>query len=117
MRDLIQSLIFLLWTVSITAQNGFIETQPELIGGSENLRKLIVYPESARYAGVEGDVIVKLIVSSSGDFSGIEVLKSLSEDCDSVVVQAIKSIRFKPAKRNGYSVKAVVIIPVLFKLR
>lgn len=117
MRDFTNLIIFLLLTVSISAQQSFMETQPELIGGCENLRKLIVYPESARYAGVEGDVIVKLIVSSSGDFSSIEVLKSLSEDCDSVVVQAIKAIRFKPAKRNGYSVKAVVIIPVLFKLR
>ncbi|MFZ1519642.1 MAG: energy transducer TonB [Ignavibacteriaceae bacterium] len=90
---------------------------PVPIDCTESILKKLVYPESARISFVEGEVIVKIIVDSKGEVTSIEVTKSLQNECDSVVVNAIKKTKFKPARRNGYAVETVVIIPVLFKLR
>lgn len=116
MRLLISTLLSLCGIAGIFAQNNLPDTKPEPIGGCEQISKLIIYPESARYSGIEGEVLVKLIVDSNGYVSKINVIKSLSKDCDSVVVETIKNIKFKPAKRNGHTVKTEVIVPIVFKL-
>ena len=52
---------------------------------------------------IEGDVIVKVIVSSSGDLSSIKVLKRLiREIVKAWLFKQLSGCDVKPAKRNGY---------------
>lgn len=45
------------------------DVMPEPIGGFEAIMKNVVYPESAKEEGIQGKVIVKLIVDEKGNVS------------------------------------------------
>ena len=44
-----------------------VEQMPEIVGGIAALQEKLRYPEDAREAGVEGRVIVQLVVDEQGD--------------------------------------------------
>lgn len=92
------------------------DKQPEPIGGIEELIKNVVYPISAKDAGVEGKVLVKAIIDEGGNVAETEVIKSVNTDCDKAAVDAIKKTKFTPATKDGKPVKTEVVIPVMFKL-
>ncbi|MFQ5637947.1 MAG: TonB family protein [bacterium] len=91
---------------------------PKPIDGFAAIQKNLHYPEIARKAGIEGKVIVHVLVSEEGDVLDTKVLKSLGQSgCDEAAVNAVKSVKWKPAKNNSEPVKVWVAIPVVFKLR
>ncbi len=53
----------------------------------------ITYPSSARENDIEGIVAVLLSIDENGQVMDITLLKSLSPDCDFVVMNAIENIR------------------------
>jgi TonB family protein len=90
---------------------------PEPIGGFEAIQKNLQYPEIARRAGIQGRVILNLLINENGVVDTVKVLKSLGKSgCDEAAVNAAKSVRWKPAINNGVPVKVWVGIPVVFKL-
>lgn len=74
------------------------------------------YPLSALKKAVEGLVIVRFVVETSGRASGIRVVKGLDPACDAEVVQAIENARFLPGKREGKEVPAFSQMTVRFVL-
>ena len=92
------------------------DKQPEPIGGIEQILKNVVYPISAKEAGIEGKVLVKAIIDESGNVAETEVIKSVNTDCDKAAVDAIKKTKFTPVTKDGKPVKAEVVIPIMFKL-
>jgi TonB family protein len=98
---------------------GFLENaeiMPEIIGGIQALTKNIVYPESAKEKGIEGKVLIKVYIDEQGNVFDTEIIKSLEKSCDEAAINAVKKLKFTPAKVNGKNVKVVVIIPISFKL-
>jgi TonB family protein len=59
------------------------------------------YSESARKAGVEGSVIVKLVVDKDGSPRNICIERSLRDDLDQSAARAVAQWRFKPATKDG----------------
>lgn len=60
--------------------------------------------------GVQGDVILKVQITSEGKIRDVKVVKGIGQGCDQVAVKALKQARFKPAVgTNGK--------PVDFELR
>lgn len=94
------------------------DSPPEPIGGFEAIQRNLVYPEIARKAGVEGRVIVHVLIDERGNVVATRILKSLGNNgCDEAAVAAIKSVKWKPAMQRDRPVKVWVAIPVIFKLK
>ena len=75
------------------------------------------YTEDARRMGVEGDVVLEIIVRSDGSVGGIQVLQGLRGGLDRRAIEAVRQWRFAPARRHGVPVDVVVEVAVEFKLR
>jgi len=91
---------------------------PEPIGGFQAIHRNLKYPEIARKAGVEGLVIIKAAIDEKGNVFRTEVVKSLGNNgCDEAAIEAIKKVKWKPAKQRDRAVKVWISIPVHFKLK
>ena len=75
-----------------------------------------VYPELAKKAGIEGTVVVKVLVNTKGDVEQVEILKS-HPLLDESAIEAARQFKFKPAKQRDKFVKVWVSIPFNFKLK
>lgn len=95
-----------------------LEDQPRPIGGIEAIQKLIKYPEIARKASIQGQVVIHVLVNEEGIPIETRVLKSLGNSgCDEAAIEAIMKTRFYPAKQRNRPVKFWMAIPVKFQLR
>jgi protein TonB len=74
------------------------------------------YPEVARKAGLEGKVIVAAVVDENGDVIEASILYSSNPIFNEVALNAVKKIKFKPARLKDKPVEAIVRIPFVFKL-
>jgi TonB family protein len=74
------------------------------------------YPEKARMLGRESDVRVAVTVEADGAVSDVTVVKSGGVDFDEQAVTAIRRERWRPARRAGEAVAAVVSFTVRFRL-
>ncbi|MFA7428821.1 MAG: TonB family protein [Rhodospirillaceae bacterium] len=77
-----------------------------------------VYPRSARLAGQEGRVVVRVQVAADGTVTSLHVVTSSGTDAlDTAAVRAVRGWRFHPATRHGKPVADAVDVPVVFRLR
>ncbi|MCZ6820679.1 MAG: energy transducer TonB [Calditrichaeota bacterium] len=91
---------------------------PSPIGGFRSIQKALKYPEIARKAGIEGRVIIQVLVSEKGKVIKTRVIKSLGHSgCDEAAVKAIRGVKWKPALQRDKPVKVWVAIPVIFRLK
>ncbi len=95
---------------------GFLESEvdqpPVLIAGIKPL-----YPYRARRLGIEGIVVVKLLVDEKGKVKDVKILRSEPKGVfENAVIRAAKLWRFMPAKENGRNVPCWVIKPIRFRL-
>jgi protein TonB len=118
MKNSIYSLLFffLFFGVSGFAQEEKLDKYPEPVGGIEAMIKNVVYPVSAKEAGIQGKVFVKALIDEQGNVTETSILKSVNEDCDKAAIDAIKKTKFTPGIKDNKPVKAEVTIPVMFKL-
>ena len=104
-----------------TSDQGFplftaFDEEPYPIGGVEAFRKNIFYPELARKAGVEGQVIVLTYIDRTGKVVKTEVIQSLM-GCDQAAVDAIVKTKWHPAMQRDEPVPVKISIPVVFRLK
>ncbi|MFC1543072.1 TonB family protein [Candidatus Neomarinimicrobiota bacterium] len=94
------------------------DTRPAPIGGLEAIQQLVVYPEPAKSAGIEGTVIVQALVDENGQVQRTVVSEGIPDTgLDEAAMVAIKNTTFKPAQQKGKPVDGVWIsIPVNFRL-
>ena len=118
MKNTIYSLFFfvLFFGVSGFAQEEKLDKYPEPIGGIEEMIKNVVYPASAKDAGIQGKVLVKTIIDEKGNVVETEVIEGFDADCDKAAMDAIKKTKFTPGIKDNKPVKSEVTIPVMFKL-
>lgn len=75
------------------------------------------YPRLAREAGIEGTVIVKVVVSETGKVIEASVVSSdVISDMENTALRAARRCLFEPAKQGSKTVKATVVIPFEFRL-
>ena len=75
------------------------------------------YTDDARRAGIEGDVVLEIVVRSDGTVGDVKVLQGLGGGLDRRAIDAVRGWRFNPAKRYGTPVDVMVEVAVEFKLR
>ena len=75
------------------------------------------YTEDARRRGIEGDVVLEIVVRSDGSVGDVKVRQGLGGGLDRRAVDAVRQWKFSPAKRYGTPVDVLVEVAVEFKLR
>lgn len=62
------------------------------------------YPEQANRAGVEGTVVLKLLIDAEGNVADAKLLRGLGFGLDEAALQAIRKFKFRPAMKGGENV-------------
>jgi periplasmic protein TonB len=75
------------------------------------------YTEEARRLGVEGDVVLEIVVRSDGSVGQVSLVQRLGSGLDQRAIDAVRQWRFSPARRHGTPVDVLVEVAVEFKLR
>lgn len=76
------------------------------------------YPEIARQAGIEGQVIVNALVDVDGTVREAKVIKSSGNPAlDAEALRVAKGATFTPARQRDRLVRVWVAIPVIFSLK
>ena len=93
-----------------------VEKMPEIIGGLGELYKHVSYPDVARKAGIEGSVVVQIVVTPEGKPSQPQILRGVHELLDKEALQGVMKLTFKPAMQRSRAVPVYMTIPVRFDL-
>ncbi len=75
------------------------------------------YPELARKAGIEGTVLIKILVDKQGRVRDAILLRGVGAGLDEAALEAIRKWVYTPAIQNSRPVAVWVAQPVLFRLR
>jgi len=76
------------------------------------------YPDLARKAGIEGRVVVKMIVDIDGSVLDAQIMKSSGNQMlDESAIVAARRCKFTPAKQRDKFVRVAVSMPFDFKLQ
>lgn len=93
-----------------------VEDMPRIVGGVAALLSDTNYPELARKAGLEGVVVVQIIIDEDGKASSPTVVKSVHEVLDKEAVRAVMEQSYEAGRQRGRAVKVAMNIPVIFRL-
>lgn len=93
-----------------------IDEEPVSLIVLSNLRGKVGYPAEARKRGLEGEVIVEVLISSEGKSYITSLKESVHPILDNQVIYAIKDTKFQPGTLNGKPVNVLTTIPVNFYL-
>lgn len=94
-----------------------VEQMPTIIGGTERMYELLDYPEIARQAGMEGMVVVQVVILPNGSPSDPIVARSAGDVLDNAAVEAVMKLSFEPGKQRGKAVSVRLAIPIRFRLK
>lgn len=95
---------------------GVVDDMPQLIGGLQGLQDRVVYPQVAKDAGIEGQVIVQFIVNEAGRVEDPVVLRSPDDALSEAALAAVRESRFEPGRTDGEAVKVRFAVPITFRL-
>lgn len=77
----------------------------------------IKYPEATQSIGLEGMVVVRLVIDEDGSIINSEIVRRLDEYTSIEVLRIIKLMpKWIPGKLNGREIKTTYTVPVKFKL-
>lgn len=88
-----------------------LDSQPTVIGEVK-----IPYPEDARSRGIEGTVVLSVLVDEGGRVRTVKVLSGPGGGLDQAAARAVERIRFRPALRKGQPVPAQITYRYTFLL-
>ena len=97
-----------------------VDTQPEFPGGTTAMLQFLA--ANIRYPSVcddvQGRVIVRFLVDSTGTVSNPEIIKSeVTKDYNKEVIRVVQLMpKFKPAEKDGKPVDAWFTMPINFRL-
>jgi TonB family protein len=74
------------------------------------------YTEEARRLQIEGEVQLEVQFRASGEVRIMRVIRGLGYGLDENAVQAARTIRFLPAKRDGQPVDSTATVHIIFQL-
>jgi TonB family protein len=74
------------------------------------------YTEEARVKKIEGEVLLSMQFSASGEARVERVMRGLGYGLDETAMTAARGIRFRPATRDGGAVDSDAVVHILFQL-
>ncbi|MEM6261832.1 MAG: TonB family protein [Bacteroidota bacterium] len=82
----------------------------------DDIRKLIGYPDIAKDAGIEGSVVVRVLVDKYGNYKKHKVIKKVHPVLAKACEKHVSKLKFTPAIQGGKPIPFWVNIPFKFKL-
>jgi TonB family protein len=73
------------------------------------------YPASLKGSGIQGTVVVDVVIGTNGCTENVTVVRKLQPELDKIAKQTVSSWKFHPAMKDGHPVKVLVQIRVAFK--
>ncbi|HXF96722.1 MAG TPA: energy transducer TonB [Gemmatimonadales bacterium] len=91
-----------------------VEEKPDRLSGP-----IPEYPQLLRSAGIEGTVIVQVVIDTMGraEPNSIKIIRSPNPGFDQPVKNAVLRTLFRPARVHGRAVRVLVQIPYNFTLK
>jgi TonB family protein len=74
------------------------------------------YTAEARSSKIEGEVLIRVLFTASGEVRVLDVVQGLGHGLDQNAVRAAQQIRFKPAQRDGQPVDSTATVHIVFQL-
>ena len=74
------------------------------------------YTEEARRARLEGDVVLEVLFTSSGNLRVLRVVRGLGRGLDQNAIDAAGKIRFRAATEDGRAVDTVAVVRISFQI-
>ncbi len=75
-----------------------------------------VYTSEARQKRIEGEVLLQVVFSASGQVEIGKIVRGLGYGLDASAESAAREIRFRPAQRDGQPVDSSAIVHITFQL-
>jgi len=99
-----------------------VEEMPMFPGGNEALQQYIAdntqYPEVAKENNIQGRVIVRFCVTSTGSVNQISIFKGVDPELDEEAMRVVSTLpTFKPGRQGGKPVPVWFIVPINFQLK
>jgi periplasmic protein TonB len=91
-----------------------VEEKPEMLSARQP-----DYPQLLRTAGIEGTVIVQVVIDTMGraEPNSLKIIRSPNPGFDQPVKNAVLQALFRPARVHGRAVRVLVQIPFNFTLK
>lgn len=98
-----------------------VEQQPSFPGGISAMqnwiRENLTYPVVAQENGIQGRVILSIVVEKDGSLGDVKVARSVDPSLDQAAVQLVKKMpKWNPGKQNGMPVRVKFTIPIAYSL-
>jgi len=99
-----------------------VEAMPEFPGGDLGLRRyiasMVIYPASARAAGIEGKTYTRFAVSKTGKVINVETARKAHPLLDKESIRVIRELpQWKPGMQDGKPVTVWYTVPINFALQ
>lgn len=99
----------------------FADKRAEFPGGDDAMSQFIAkelnYPDRARQRSIEGRVIVRFVVDSTGKIKNPTVLTKTDSILSEEAVRIVSNLpTWKPAEHKGVRVQMYVTVPITFRL-
>src|ERR1700716_1963083 len=75
-----------------------------------------VYTDEGRQLKIEGEVLVEVVFSATGQIRVVKVVRGLGHGLDESAVRAAEKIQFKPALRDGHPADFEAVLHIVFQL-
>jgi TonB family protein len=75
-----------------------------------------VYTDEGRQMKIEGEVLLDVVFSATGQIRILKVVRGLGHGLDESAVRAAEKIQFKPALRDGQPADAEAVLHIAFQL-
>lgn len=98
-----------------------VQQMPQFPGGEDKMmnfiRMNIKYPEKAEKDGIEGTVIVNLVINKKGGITDTQILRNPDKSLTKEVLKIIHRMpNWIPGKQNGENVSVSYALPISFRL-
>src|SRR5208337_1079521 len=75
-----------------------------------------VYTDEGRHLKIEGEVLLEVVFSATGQIRIVKVVHGLGHGLDESAVRAAEKIQFKPALRDGHPADFEAVLHIVFQL-
>jgi protein TonB len=91
-----------------------VDEKPERISNPP-----LEYPDLLRQAGIEGTVIVEVIIDTTGnaEAGSLRIIQSTNKAFELNAREAVLKSRYRPGRVRGQAVRVLVQVPITFNIR
>ena len=98
------------------------EQMPSFPGGDEALYQWVYdhmqYPEECKEQGVQGRVMVQLVIGKDGSIESAQAPRSPHEALSKEAIRLVKSMpKWEPGRHNGRMVRSYLYLPITFRIQ